>query len=134
MRQPIVVALALVFLGIAGPAPGAPEGSGNGEVRHLVCNGASVDILLSPGHGNANWGVDSSGETDGTMYHLKSLDGRFYPGTHATEPGDNPAFTFSKSFGQRVGQGEALACATSFTATIGGSTFTAFFDLDVTRR
>jgi hypothetical protein len=135
MRLLTVPAVVLVGLGIAAPAWAPPTGSEKSEVRHLVCEGTSVDILLSPGHGNSNWGVDSSGETDGTFYHLKSLTGRFYPGNLSEEPaGQDPAFTFSKTFGQRVGQGEPSVCETSFTATINGTTYTAFFDLMVTQR
>lgn len=135
MRRLTLSALILVGLGITAPAWAPPTHSENSEVRHLVCEGTSVDILLSPGHGNSNWGVDASGETDGTLYHLKSLAGRFFPGNLSEEPaGQDPAFTFSKTFGQRVGQGEPLVCETSFTATINGATYTAFFDLTVTKR
>lgn len=135
MRRMTLAAVILFGLCIAAPAWAPPSNSEGSEVRHLECEGTSVDILLSPGHGNSNWGVDASGETDGTLYHLKSLAGRFYPGNLSLEPaGQDPAFTFSKTFGQRVGQGDPLVCETSFTATINGTTYTAFFDVTVTQR
>ena len=76
-----------------------------GQPLVLRCGDASVNLETSPGGGITMWG------TDGTMYHLKSIEVRIHRGELATEPDTAPLREFSQSFGNRNGQGEATECS-----------------------
>ena len=77
-----------------------------GRTLVLTCGDASVTVVISPGAGIKSWG------TDGTTYQLKTYELRIYRGEFTTEPDDiDPLFVFSQSFGNRNGQGEAMACS-----------------------
>jgi hypothetical protein len=67
---------------------------------------------------------------DGAMYHQKSFEVRIYRGEFATEPDLDPIVHFSKSLGNRNGQGEATEC--SFHDYNPAHNATAFFDISVT--
>jgi hypothetical protein len=73
--------------------------------------------------------VDASGTLNGVGYLLKSTELRAYAGNFATEPvGQDPLFMFSKSLGERVGQGDPLQCSNRDTFTDpDGQFITVFF-------
>jgi hypothetical protein len=97
-----VITLAIV-LGTAVPSGAVPT---NGVTFVFTCGDASITIGTTPGGGAVSWG------TDGAMYLLKSDEFRAYRGEFATEPTELAPFEeFSKSYGNRTGQGEAMACA-----------------------
>jgi hypothetical protein len=95
-----------IVLGTAGTSGAAPT---RGRTEVLTCGDASVTVVVSPGAGIKSWG------TDGTTYQLKTYEIRIYTGEFTTEPDDiDPIFEFSQSFGNRNGQGEAMACSDHF--------------------
>ena len=114
--------MAGVILASAVPSEAIPT---KGGTVTFTCGDASVTIVTSPGGGDAAWG------TDGAVYHLKSEDLRFYSGEFATEPTDiDPVFAFSRTYGNRVGQGAAVAC--SFRHYNADHNLTAFDDITAT--
>ena len=64
------------------------------------------------------------------MYHLKSFEVRIYRGALTTEPDTDPIVQFSKSLGNRIGQGEATEC--SYLEYNPAHDATAFTDISVT--
>ena len=91
-----------IVLGTAGTSGAAPT---KGETLVLRCGDASVTVEVSPGLGIKSWG------SDGTTYQLKTYELRIYRGEWTTEPDIDPLFEFSQSYGNRVGQGAAMACS-----------------------
>ena len=107
MRRLQAVVVAVVFSVIAF-STAAPSGAAptKGQTLVLTCGDASVTVVVSPGLGIKSWG------TDGTTYQLKTYELRIYRGEFTTEPDDiDPLFEFSQSYGNRTGQGEAMACS-----------------------
>ena len=93
-----------MVLGTAAPGGAVPT---KGETSVLTCGDASVTIQTTPGGGVVAWG------TDGAMYHLKTFEMRIYRAKFTTEPTDqDPLFEISQSYGNRNGQGAAMACTT----------------------
>ena len=79
-----------------------------GRTLDLTCGDASVTVVISPGAGIKSWG------TDGTTYQLKTYEVRIYKGEFTTEPDIDPIFEYSHNYGNRNGQGEAMACSDRF--------------------
>ena len=94
-----------IVLGTAGTSGAAPT---KGTTLVLECGDASVTVVISPGLGIKSWG------TDGTTYQLKTYEVRIYKGEFTTEPDIDPIFEFSHNYGNRNGQGEAMACSDRF--------------------
>jgi hypothetical protein len=90
-----------LVLGTTATSGAVPTG---GETFTATCGDATVTVQNSPGFGNKAWG------SDGTTYHLKSVELRIYRGEFTEEPEAEPLVEFSQSFGNRTGQGEAMEC------------------------
>ena len=137
MRRALIVLLLVPAIaavtGLQSAAIAAPTKSpGAVELTH-PCGDAIVTELLVPGLGLKSWGVDASGELDGREFILKSTGLRAYVGNLPSEPADqDPVFTSRKTFGKRVGQGDALSCTNRDTFTDEeGQIFTVFFDIEL---
>ena len=120
----ILVALALVGLGST-TAQAVPSI----EVKPVVTLGCedeqgtfSVDVI---GQGAIAFVLDASGEPTGEKLFLLSIDAT------AVDDDGTPLGEFSKTYGQRRGQGEPISCSGSFVEEDG---VTVSFDALVTRR
>jgi len=115
---------------LAAPAGAAPINTG--LVETATCEGlGTVSVLVTPGEAPPFWGLDQTGNLDGSKGLLGSLDVRVHPGALTVEPSTPPVFAFSKTFGQKNGLGESIHCTFVDTETDETGTFTAFGDVDV---
>ena len=130
MRRSVVVSiLALgVLVVMALPAHAAP--TNKWEPFDVDCGGTTVAVI-SPAEGNSSWTIDTStGETSKTPKHIKEISFRIHEGVLTVEPSTAPIFTFEKTFGNRVGQGDATHCTGRDLCPCG--TQTGFYDVWVT--
>lgn len=112
----LVACIGLTLL-VAAPALGAPSNGSKAEVIPVTCGGVALHVLV--GAGGPAWGSDAAGNLNGSMYLVKEIDVRVYPGTLTTEPtATDPVFAFAKTFGNRTGLGAATQCTfVEFDAT-----------------
>jgi hypothetical protein len=96
--------VAALVLGTAGTSSAFPK---KGEVFTVTCGDASVTTHWTP----VGMGADVAWGEDGAIYHLKSFDIRIYRGEFTTEPDTTPLVESSATFGNRKGQGQAMACS-----------------------
>ena len=110
MRRRIAYSVAGLGLALATAAPAlaVPSGGANTGVIPVVCEGEVRHVLTS--RGAAVWGADADGNADGTMYILKELTLRAYPGELTTQPDSDPIFMETTSGGEKTGLGEELHC------------------------
>lgn len=112
---------------VAAPALAAPSNGANAEVIPVTCDGQALNVLT--GRGLPAWGSDASGNLDGTLYLLKEITIRGYPGDLATEPATDPIFVDSNSIGNKTGLGETIECTFRDVETDSDGTFTIFGDV-----
>lgn len=127
----LLVIAVVVTAVLAAPAGAAPINKGSVEVA--TCEGlGTVSVLVTRGEAPPFWGLDQTGNLDGSKGLLGSLDVRVYLGALTVEPDPSTAvFAFSKTFGQKNGLGESIHCTFVDTVTDETGTFTAFGDVDV---
>lgn len=131
MRRSLLISL-LVLGALVGVQAGMAQGAPKAEPLQVVCGGDTFAVITK-GSANSFWTVDTSGGTSKTPGHLKELSVRIYSGNLTTEPSTDPVFSFEKSYGNRVGQGETRHCTGHLLDTSDpAGPATAFFDVDVT--
>ena len=117
----------------AGSSNAAPTSGHNTFEPMYVCGGDAL-VFITPSTGaNTGWEVDVVGRTGATPFHAKWFSLRVYFGEYETEPTTPPDIAVVKSYGARVGQGEALRCTGNDIETRNGDRISVFLDVDLTR-